>query len=72
MAGALQEVSGGSGDGEKCETYADCAAIITDGGTADYDGISGPITFDENGDPTEASVGIYQYGDDNNYVAYEG
>lgn len=72
IAGKLQEVSGGSGDGEKCETYADCAAIIVDGGTADYDGISGPVTFDENGDPTEASIGIYQFGNDNNYVAYEG
>ncbi|MFZ2963744.1 MAG: ABC transporter substrate-binding protein [Rhodoglobus sp.] len=66
----LQEVSGGSGDGEKCTTYADCAAIILGGGVADYDGISGPITFDEVGDPTEASIGIYVYGDDNNYVAY--
>jgi branched-chain amino acid transport system substrate-binding protein len=72
VAGKLQEVSGGSGDGENCTTYADCAAIITDGGTADYDGISGPITFDENGDPTEASIGIYQFGGDNNYAAYEG
>ncbi|MCU1438574.1 MAG: amino acid transporter substrate-binding protein [Naasia sp.] len=72
IAGKLQEVSGGAGDGEKCTTFADCAAIILDGGTADYDGISGPITFDENGDPTEASIGIYQYGEDNNYVAYEG
>ncbi|MGC5172972.1 ABC transporter substrate-binding protein [Micromonospora sp. DT81.3] len=72
IAGKLQEVSGGSGDGEKCETYADCAAIIVGGGTADYDGISGPITFDEVGDPTEASIGIYEYQDDNTYVAYEG
>ncbi|WP_106816631.1 ABC transporter substrate-binding protein [Microbacterium timonense] len=68
----LIEVSGGSGDGEKCESYADCAAIIVGGGTADYDGISGPITFDEVGDPTEASIGIYQFKDDNTYEAYEG
>ncbi|MWB98904.1 ABC transporter substrate-binding protein [Agromyces seonyuensis] len=72
IAAKLQEVSGGSGDGEKCSTYAECAAIIVDGGTADYDGISGPITFDEVGDPTEASIGIYEYGDDNTYAAYEG
>lgn len=72
IAAKLQEVSGGSGDGEKCTTYADCAKIIVDGGVADYDGISGPITFDEVGDPTEASVGIYVYGDDNNYTAYNG
>lgn len=72
IAAKLQEVSGGSGKGEKCETYAACAAIIVGGGTADYDGISGPITFDDNGDPTDASIGIYQFGPDNNYTAYEG
>ena len=72
IAAKLQEVSGGSGDGEKCTSYADCAKIIVGGGVADYDGISGPITFDEVGDPTEASVGIYQYGEDNNYSAYNG
>jgi len=72
IAAKLQEVSGGSGNGTKCTTFAECAAIINDGGVADYDGVSGPITFDEVGDPTEATIGIYQYGDDNNYSAYEG
>src|SRR3546814_20117638 len=72
MAEALIEVSGGSGDGETCSTYADCAQIILDGGTADYDGISGPITFDEVGDPTEASLGINQLGADTKYAAYYG
>lgn len=67
IAGKLQEVSGGSGDGEKCTTFAECADIINGGGTADYDGYSGPVTFDENGDPTEATIGIYQYGADNTY-----
>lgn len=72
IAGKLQEVSGGTGDGEKCTTFADCAEIIQSGGTADYDGISGPITFDEVGDPQDATIGIYQYGDDNTYGAYTG
>jgi branched-chain amino acid transport system substrate-binding protein len=70
VAAKLQEVSGGSGDGETCTTYADCADIILSGGVADYDGISGPITFDEVGDPTEASIGIYVYGEDNTYSAF--
>ena len=35
----------------------------------DYDGVSGPIEFDENGDPTEASVGVYEYGADNKIPA---
>lgn len=69
IAAKLQEVSGGTGDGETCTTFEECAAIIIDGGTADYDGISGPITFDEVGDPTEATIGVYQFGEDNNYSA---
>jgi branched-chain amino acid transport system substrate-binding protein len=72
MADKLQEVSGGIGSGEKCSSFADCAAIINGGGVADYDGISGPITFNEVGDPTEATIGIYQYGEDNNYAAFKG
>ena len=72
IASKLQEVSGGTGDGETCTSYAECADIIVGGGTADYDGVSGPITFDEVGDPTEASIGIYEYGDDNTYAAWQG
>jgi len=67
IAAKLQEVSGGSGDGEKCTDFASCAQIIADGGVIDYDGASGPITFNEAGDPTEATIGIYQYGADNTY-----
>jgi len=68
IAGELQEVSGGSGDGTKCFSFAECADIIIGGGTADYDGYSGPVTFGDNGDPTQAQIGIYQYGDDNTYA----
>lgn len=68
IAASLQEVSGGSGDGEKCTTFAECADIILGGGTADYDGFSGPVTFDENGDPTEATIGVFEYGADNNHT----
>ena len=67
IAAKLQEVSGGSGDGEKATDFASAAQIILDGGVVDYDGVSGPITFDENGDPTEATIGIYQYGADSTY-----
>jgi len=67
VAAHLQQVSGGTGDGTKCTSYAECADIILGGGVADYDGVSGPITFNEVGDPTEASIGVFQYGNDNNY-----
>ena len=68
IAGKLQEVSGGTGDGKKCTEFKECADIILGGGVADYDGYSGPITFDEHGDPTEATVGVFQYGADNLYT----
>jgi branched-chain amino acid transport system substrate-binding protein len=69
MAGKLQEVSGGSGSGTKCTTFAECADIIIGGGVADYDGISSPVTFDENGDPTQGNILVSVYGDDNKITA---
>ncbi|MCT9818961.1 ABC transporter substrate-binding protein [Microbacterium sp. W1N] len=68
IATKLQEVSGGSGDGTKCTSFAECADIILEGGVADYDGYSGPVTFDENGDPTQASIGIFEFGADNTHT----
>jgi branched-chain amino acid transport system substrate-binding protein len=65
IASKLQEVSGGSGDGTKCFSFAECAEIINGGGVADYDGVSGPITFNEVGDPTEAAMGRFIYDADN-------
>ena len=61
----LQSVSEG---GTKCTDVAECLGLIADGEDIDYDGVSGPIEFDENGDPTEAFIGIYQYGADNTYT----
>jgi len=61
----LQEVSGGSGNGTKCTSFAECADIINDGGTADYDGPSGAITFNDVGDPTDGNILIQQFDGDN-------
>lgn len=52
--------------GTKCTTFAECKELLEAGEEIDYDGISGPITFSDAGDPTEATIGIYQYGPDNN------
>lgn len=47
-------------DGAKCQSYATCAAALTDETTVnddiDYEGLSGPIDLDENGDITD---GLY-------------
>ena len=77
---ALAAIAGGAADGatikanlkavseggEKVTDFATAAQMLKDGKDIDYDGLSGPITFDDNGDPTEAYVGIYKYGADNN------
>ena len=67
MAAKMQEVSGGSGNGTKCFSFAECADIINAGGVADYDGITGPITFDERGEVTAAKVDVYIYDAENRY-----
>lgn len=51
--------------GEKCTTFKDCAALLEDGKDIDYDGVSGPIELGETGSPTAASIGIYEYDEDN-------
>lgn len=68
MSVTLQEVSGGSGNGTKCTSFAECADIIISGGTADYDGPSGAVTFNEKGDPTDGNILIQQF-DGNNVPA---
>src|SRR6478735_2139561 len=62
----IVEVSGGGDNpGEKCTTYADCKAIIDAGKLPDYDGQSGPITMNGNGEPLVASYGVLSFGADN-------
>ncbi|MCU1471594.1 MAG: livK [Glaciihabitans sp.] len=63
----LQAVSEG---GTKCTTFAACAKLINAGTDIDYDGHSGPITFDKNGDPSQAYISIYKYATGNTN-AYE-
>jgi branched-chain amino acid transport system substrate-binding protein len=65
IAVKIQEVSGGVDGGTQCLSFAECADIIIAGGQANYDGISGPITMNDVGDPTEASIGVYEYNEQN-------
>ncbi len=62
----LQSVSSG---GTKCFTYAECKELLADGTDIDYDGVSGTIEFDANGDPSVATMGIYEYTANDKYVA---
>ncbi len=53
--------------GTKCTTFKECKDALTAGTDIDYDGVSGPVEFDQAGDPSQATIGIYQYGADNTY-----
>ena len=68
IAAKMAEVSAG---GEKCTAFKDCLALLEAGTDIDYDGVSGPVEFNEKGDPSQAEIGIYQYGADNKYTFLE-
>ncbi|HSP02057.1 MAG TPA: ABC transporter substrate-binding protein [Acidimicrobiales bacterium] len=59
------EINGVTRDGETCTTFEECAGMIAEGTDIDYDGPSGPQTFGEAGEPSEASFAILQYGEGN-------
>lgn len=72
MAAKMSEVTGYTGGGTKCTTFAECAGIINGGGVADYDGLSGGIALNEKGDPTETAIGVYIYDAENRLETYRG
>ncbi len=58
----LQSVSE---DGTQCGDFAECVDLLKKGEDIDYNGVSGDVNFDAFGDPTVATVGIYQYNAEN-------
>ncbi len=58
----MVKVTGGR---NRCVSYAECAAALTDETTANddinYEGVSGPIEFDENGDIGAGCYSVYTY-----------
>jgi len=50
--------------GVKVHTFAEAVKAIKAGKNIDYDGQSGPIDFDANGNPSTAYMGVYSYGTD--------
>jgi ABC-type branched-subunit amino acid transport system substrate-binding protein len=59
------EIVGITKDGEKCTTYADCLAIIKAGGDPDYDGVSGPLDFNGNGEPLKGTYAVLTFDETN-------
>lgn len=68
IASEMIEVSRG---GTRCRAFAECMSLLKAGTDFDYDGVSGAIDFDANGDPTSASFGILQFGPDGRLLTLE-
>lgn len=65
VAAALQGVSK---DGENCTDFASCKALLDAGTDINYEGQSGPVEFADNGDPSIATMGVYEYEANDKYV----
>jgi len=72
IAANLIAVSGGTAEGaasgqpgKPCLTFKDCQAALKSGSAVNYDGESGPIGFDANGDITTANFMVFTYGPNN-------
>jgi ABC-type branched-subunit amino acid transport system substrate-binding protein len=61
IAENLQAVSGPPGDKYTFEKLPEAIAAAAAGDDIDYEGASGPIDLDENGDPTAGNYGTWSY-----------
>ena len=59
---------GANDTGEACNTFQQCADLLKSGKQINYEGQSGPINLDANGDPSKAAMGVYVFGADNKYT----
>ena len=57
-----------SDGGTVCTTFAECKELLEAGEDIDYDGISGPVAWNADGDPGRAEIGIFEYQADNTYT----
>ncbi|MBA2715988.1 MAG: ABC transporter substrate-binding protein [Propionibacteriales bacterium] len=64
IGGELVNISEG---GEKCMSFEDCVKLLDENKDIDYDGVSGPVDLNDTGSPSKATIGIFQYGEDNRY-----
>jgi len=58
-------VNGVTFGGETCTDVAACLDIVAAGGNPDYDGVVGPLSFTEVGEPSQASFAIESFTEDN-------
>ncbi|GAP58640.1 extracellular ligand-binding receptor [Arthrobacter sp. Hiyo1] len=67
MSGGVRPASGDAATKERtsCASYKDCVEVLKGAKLPDYDGESGTIGFDANGDVTSSNYMVFTYGADN-------
>ncbi len=50
------EINGLTSEGTVCTSFTECAPLVEAGEDVDYDGFSGPLSFIDAGEPSEASI----------------
>ena len=55
-------------EGTECSSFAECRDLLADGEEIDYQGVSGNIDFDDNGDPTAATFEIFHFGEEGHEI----
>ncbi len=56
-----------SKDGTQCTGWTECADLVKKGEDIDYEGASGPTDMNDSGSLSKGTIGIFQYGKDNNF-----
>ncbi len=59
IATFLPEVAGNGG--EKCSTWVDCKALLDAGTAIDFEGVTGPVDFNEYGDLAQGTISVNEY-----------
>ncbi|MYD28091.1 MAG: ABC transporter substrate-binding protein [Dehalococcoidia bacterium] len=57
----MEAIAGLTHHGTECYSYEECLTLIDAGEDIDYVGVSGPINFTPNGDPTTGSYAVFQF-----------
>lgn len=65
-SGTTSQGTPAPGASAPCLTYKECLGGLAAGPDINYDGESGPVAFDANGDITTAVFSVFKYGADNN------
>ncbi|MDV6012233.1 ABC transporter substrate-binding protein [Haloechinothrix sp. LS1_15] len=60
----VDEMIGVTRDGTECTSFEECRELIEDGEDINYNGVSGPLEFSDVGEPSVATIGVFEVDDE--------